>query len=303
MKQALRGDECQIGKSQCQRGLGQPIVADPRNDPQQEFAGKKADHSAAEKRHGKILQSADRVRIVPAQNDREQDNEQRNRRGVVEERFALDQPRQPRRCADLAEDGDHGRRIGRGDDGAEQQTDHQRYLRERPQRQADHGRGDKRGDDGEKQDRGRVLDRAPDVCGDPGLEDEEGQKHVDEGCRTDRQIGKQPGGKVDRARQAQLAHDHRQGADRHADRREQNRRRQFEPNGERLAYPDHDQQARDDEQHKGSIKHRVTMACDRIEIRTKRILESRGRSSQKIRNDLTLYRPRRRLARERETGA
>ncbi len=154
--------------------------------------------------------------------------------------------------------GDDRRRIGRGDDGAEQQANHERNLGERPQRKADHRRRDQRGDDREEQDRGGVVDGPPDIRGDPGLEDEQRQKHVDEGDRTDRQIGEQtrrprrpsptaPTG-CETAGNAPIAD---------TDRGEQNGWRQPQANRKRLANADDDQQARDDEQHKRGIKHGV----------------------------------------------
>ena len=260
VEQALRSDERQIGKRQCQCGFGQPVIAKTPEDPEHEPAREESDHAAADEGYGKLAQPCYGVRFAPGLDHPEQHDEQGNRGRVVQERFALDQPRQSGRRADIAEDGDDRRRIRRGNDGAEEQANGERNASERPQRKADHRRRNDRGDDREDEYRGSVLDRPPDVRGNAGLEYEQRQKHVNEGARTDRQLGKERGGRVDRAPRAQLAQHGREQADSDADCGEQNGWRQPQADRERLAYPDDDQQPRNDEQHKSGIEHGVATA-------------------------------------------
>ena len=71
----------------------------------------------------------------------------------------------------------------------------------------------------------------------------------------DRQIGKQTSRDVDRMGKAQFCDNGRQDADHHTDRRQHDRLRQPQAGGERLAHANHDQQARNDEEHEGGVKH------------------------------------------------
>ena len=103
----------------------------------------------------------------------EQHCEHHDRRGVIQKRLALDQAGQPRRSADVAEYGDHRGRVRGRDDRAEQQADHQRHARDRPERETDDGGADNRGDDGEHENRGGVLEDPPHVGSDRALEDKQ----------------------------------------------------------------------------------------------------------------------------------
>jgi hypothetical protein len=58
----------------------------------------------------------------------EQNREQRNRSCVVEQSLAFDEAGQPRRCANIAKDGDYCGRVGRRHNGAEQQANDQWNL-------------------------------------------------------------------------------------------------------------------------------------------------------------------------------
>ena len=60
------------------------------------------------------------VRQASRYDDPEQDGVEHDRRGVVEERLALDEPRQPGRRPDVAEHRDHRGRVGRRDHRPEQ---------------------------------------------------------------------------------------------------------------------------------------------------------------------------------------
>ena len=64
--------------------------------------------------------------------DPEQDRIEHDRRRVVQEGLAFDQPGQTAGRRDIAKYRDDGCGIGRGDHRAEQQADDQRQARERP---------------------------------------------------------------------------------------------------------------------------------------------------------------------------
>ena len=122
MQEPLGGNEREVGERQGQRGFGQPIVADPRHDGNQKPADADPENASADERHDKLGQPARDVGLAPDRIMPEQNHEQRDRRGVVEQRLALDQPGEPRRRADVAKDCNDRRRIGGCDDRAEQQA-------------------------------------------------------------------------------------------------------------------------------------------------------------------------------------
>ena len=90
----------------------------------------------------------------------------------------------------------------------------------------------------------------------PGLEDQQWQKHVDEGGGADRQRSKGAGEDIGAPGPAELGQQHREAAHRHTDDAEKYRRRQFQIGGERLAQADDDQQHGDDQQNESGVDHR-----------------------------------------------
>ena len=132
MDQPFGGDEGEIRKRQRQRCFRKPVAGDMTHDPEQQTAGKKAKNAAADKQYGKLAEPCDCARLASGLDDSEEQNEQSNRGRVIEQRFASDEPRQAPRRADVTEDGDHRRRVGRGDNRAEQQTNDEGKLDKRP---------------------------------------------------------------------------------------------------------------------------------------------------------------------------
>ena len=61
----------------------------------------------------------------------EEDDEERDRHSVIGQALALNQPCQPLRRAEIAEDGKHRARIGGGDHRADEQAGEQRHARKR----------------------------------------------------------------------------------------------------------------------------------------------------------------------------
>jgi hypothetical protein len=68
-------------------------------------------------------------------------------------------------------------------------------------------------------------------------------------------MGKKLGRGAHRARQTEMTQNYGERADRDANRRKQNRRRQFQAGRQRFAYTDNNQQNRNDEQYKSGIEH------------------------------------------------
>ena len=116
---------------------------------------------------------------------------------------------------------------------------------ERPEREADRGRGREHGDHGQHEDRRRVLDQAPDVDRQRGLEQQDRQEDVQEPARGDREVQDQGGDLVEGVGERRAQQNAGADADDHADHGEQHAVRQVEPGGERLQQPDQDQQAGD----------------------------------------------------------
>jgi hypothetical protein len=93
-------------------------------------------------------------------------------------------------------DGDDCGWVGGRHNGAKQQTRHQWDTGKRPQRQTDDGSRDQSCDDREQQNRRRIVQHAPHIGGDPGLEHQQRQKDVNEGGRADRQFDKDIGKRI-----------------------------------------------------------------------------------------------------------
>ena len=129
-------DEGEIGERDRQRPLGEPVVARPWNDLQEGAAGDHAERAAADEGADELDRAVAEVGRPPGDDDAEQDRVEHDRRRVVEQRLAGDEPRQTRGRADVAEDGDDRGGIGRRDHRAEQQADDQRHAR-RPARAPD----------------------------------------------------------------------------------------------------------------------------------------------------------------------
>ena len=117
----------------------------------------------------------------------DQKRKQDDRRGIVQQALALEEPGQPRRCADLAKDRHHRRRIGGRDNGAEQQS----YGERNPgkvEAEADRRGGREDREDGERKDRRGVLRDLSHIDGERGMKQEKRQKHDQEDRGADRQV-------------------------------------------------------------------------------------------------------------------
>ena len=145
------------------------------------------------------------------------------------------------RCSDIAKNRDHGRRIGRGDDRAEQEASDEGHLRKRPQRQANSGSGDQ-GRNYRKTRMGaaswtvRLTSR-----GNSRLEDEQREKDINKNRGVDGLFGKKTNSNVDRAGKAELGADCGQRSDANTNSSEHNGLWQVKLRGKLLAYTDHDQ--------------------------------------------------------------
>ncbi len=255
IEQPLRRDEGEIGERDRQRPLGQPVVARPGNDRQKRPAGQRAQHRAADEGADEVDRALAERGRAPREDDAEQDRIEHDRRRVVEQRFAGDEPGQARRRADVAENRDDRGGVGGRDDRAEQQADGERRAGERPERQPDDRRGDQGGDHRQHEDRRRVLEDAPHVAGERRLEHQQRQKDVDEGLGAQRQIGEQPDELAEMARQRPVQQKAGDGAHGRADHGEEHDRRELQPFRERLAQRHHHQQRAEYCQDENDIDH------------------------------------------------
>ena len=148
-----------------------------------------ADDDAAEKRPHE-LHGRRRRAVLAAEQPLEQRGEERDRRRVVEQTLAFDEPHEPRRRADVTKNRDDRHRIRRRDDRAEHEARDDRDARERRQRKPDDDRGDDDRDDGEQQDRRGVLQHLRHFDRRGRLEEERWQQDVDERVGADRQARK-----------------------------------------------------------------------------------------------------------------
>ncbi|KAG1436955.1 hypothetical protein G6F57_020451 [Rhizopus arrhizus] len=106
-------------------------------------------------------------------------------RRVADPAFAFDHRRQPLGRTAYAEDAHHRDRVGRGDDGAQQQADHEAVGGDRVQRHPDHHRTYHHGHDGHHQDGADVVHQAAHVHRQRRLEQQHRQEHHQEGFRRD----------------------------------------------------------------------------------------------------------------------
>lgn len=135
------GDDIdKIGKGEAQGDLCQPELSHQRKQAHEDLRARVAKRDAAGKTPGEKSCRIGRRRLLVPQKRVEQQHEEGNGCGVVEKALALDQPGEARWRAYVAEDRDDGHRVGRGDDGAEQQAGDQRHARKGGERDADEGR-------------------------------------------------------------------------------------------------------------------------------------------------------------------
>ena len=83
----------------------------------------------------------------------------------VEQALALDQDGKSLGRAEVPENGDHGDRVGGGDNSAEQQAGNETDIGEDVKRAADREGRDQEADDREHEDRRDVVDEAADIDG------------------------------------------------------------------------------------------------------------------------------------------
>ena len=154
------------------RAMTKPKAMPPRNSRAKATAGL-ADLGRHLVRRGRI--------DLPDQEPHEE-AERGDGDGVVEQRFALGEDRQPLGRADVAEDADHRRRIGGRHDGPQQQADREvdagrKMHGTRDARDADQHRHDRHQQHGED-----LVEQAAHVDGEAGGEEqrrqEERQEHV-----------------------------------------------------------------------------------------------------------------------------
>jgi hypothetical protein len=117
-----------VGQRDRQRDLGHPRAAEKRQDGAEHATRDCAKDQAADECLGKANDPAGEARMGMglAGQDLDQNRKQDDRRGIVQQALAFEEPVQPWRRPDLAKDRDHRRRIGGRDNGSDQQRHRQR---------------------------------------------------------------------------------------------------------------------------------------------------------------------------------
>ncbi len=182
----LRGDEGEIGKRDGERHLRATLRPQGFQDPHAEPGHHEAEAEPArelldEDDHG----AHDRGVLTPAEQS-DQEPEQCDRRRVVEKALAFHQGGQALGRSQIAEDADHRRRVGRGDDGADEEAGDRRHARRGGQRPADDDGGHQHGDDRQKEDRPEIVEEAPQVGGERRFEEKRGKEQREQRLRAQR---------------------------------------------------------------------------------------------------------------------
>ena len=120
--------------------------------------------------------------------------------GVVQQRFALGQDRQPLGRADVAEDADDRRRIGGRHDGAQQQADDDVDAGREMDDARHAGDADQHGDDRQQQHGVDLVHQAPDVDRQAGREQQRRQEQRQEHVGADLELVEADEGVAERPR-------------------------------------------------------------------------------------------------------
>ena len=141
--------------------------------PEQKPAGDVPKNAPSGEQQREFAQSSNRAWLAAGLDEAKQQNEQCNRRRVVQQSLALNQPTQAPRCSQVTKDSDHGSRISGGDDRAKQETNDERHLCKWPQRKPNRSGGNEGRNHRKNQDRRSVFDSSFNVRGDSRFKNEQ----------------------------------------------------------------------------------------------------------------------------------
>ena len=238
--------QCQAQGHLCQRNVAHDRQKGNRDPAKQCTHDDAAGERAAEGNGG----FADGHGLVTGQHV-QQDDEDHDGGSIVQQALAFHDTAEPRRRANVPEDGDNGNRVRRGDNRTQQQAGDQRDVGERKQRcqriegKADKGCCDEDGDNRHQQDRGNVLDDPSNFQSECGLKQKDWQKNVEDHLRIQRGIDEDVRNSVEGIRFGSVAQIDRQNADHGADRGQQNAGRQPKPSGKGLQQGNRNQEQRE----------------------------------------------------------
>ena len=148
-EQLFPGKIHDVGKSQRKRHFGGlRAVKQGRSEPKQTSAEKTDNDSATETCRN--MQGACNEAWLPSVGkDAQQHREQHDRGGIIEQAFSFNQPHQARGDAEITEDADHRRRVGRRHDRADQKRNDGCDAAQDGEWKGNAGRRDEHGDDRE----------------------------------------------------------------------------------------------------------------------------------------------------------
>ena len=188
---AVGHDVAQIGEAHGHRGDRLLGIVEPRQEqhrrPREDEAEQDAEYEFAQEMRDGLHQTrvdlAFGTRRCPRHQDLHDQREGRDRDGIVEQRLALGEDRQALGRADVAEDADHGGRIGGRHDGAQQQADHDVAAGRLVHHERHDADADQHRDDGQEQDGEDLVEQPAHVDREAGVEQQRRQEHRQEELR------------------------------------------------------------------------------------------------------------------------
>ena len=265
MEIQLADDVGEIGQCDRHRRFGRETAAEAREQIADDPRQREADRDATGEADQEGQQCLAEIGLFLAGRDAEQNAEQGDRRGVVEEAFALDQNRESPWCADVAEDADDGSRIRRCNDGTEQEAGDEILPGEIDadrgsgggQSQAGNGRADHDRHDRQQQDGGELVDEPADLDGQAGDEKQRRQEDDEESVRRNAELPESTQQIAEHAEAGAAAEPMARRADGDAEAGQQDRMRNPHPLREWDQEADGNQQDRNGQNRKQYVLHRV----------------------------------------------
>ena len=230
-----------IGKRHRKRHLGQARAAEEGQDRTEKAPASGTEDDPAEEGLGEMRDAGRKVGVRALCKHADEDGKEHDRRGVVEQALAFEQPGEPSRRSDLAEDRHDGSRIGRCNDCADQQCHGKGDSGREGQAEADRRGGGKDGDDREGQDRRPIRRDLAQVERQGSMKHQQRQKNDEEDRRVERKVDDRPDDVVEGVCQRRVEQERREAADRDTDDGEEHGVRQMEPLRGRLDEAGEDQ--------------------------------------------------------------
>ncbi len=246
----------QIGQPDRNRNLRHFPALDDGHDPDGDARRKPAGQRTAEDQQGEPGQRLAQGRIRHTQHDKPHEQpEQRNGRCIVQQAFALDDPRQTARGRDRAKDAHDRRRVGCRHNRADQKARNKGQRADPTQRIAHRQSGRHDGNHSHHQDRHPVIQHPAQVHPQRRLKQQRRQEHIKEHVGLDRQTEDRNGHRVQGIRQVRPQKKDGPKPDQDAQHSKNNAERQAHAGRQRLGHPDHDKQGCNDGCNNDNIHH------------------------------------------------